>query len=100
MTGQFLATTIKNAVDTLEDASKKIAITIDDAIHADQNMRIMQYQEIILRQHNAIIQMEETFSQLFDAYNIPKSQNEQLTKQIASYRATMQILICGSEFLK
>ena len=97
---KLLSEKIKNTADALQSASKKIAIIIDDAIHSDQNMRIMQYQQIILNQYNSQVEIQQGLSELVTKYNSVKLENEKLNKQIIEYRNNMQKLICSSEYLK
>ena len=96
----ILVSKIQDAVEALGDASKKVAITIDDAIHSDQNMRIMQYQEIVLKQYNSQNKIKETLSELVSSYNSLKVENERLTMQIRALEANLQTLVCSSEYLK
>lgn len=97
---ELLSEKVQIAVDALQSTSKKIAITIDDAVHSDQNMRIMQYQQIVLDQYNSQITIQQELSELVEKYNAIRIENERLTKQVVEYRNNMQQLICGSEYLK
>lgn len=97
---ELLSEKIKITVDVLQATSKKIAITIDDAVHSDQNIRIMQYQQIVLDQYNNQIRIQQELSELVAKYDSVKLENEKLSKQIAEYSSNMQKLICGSEYLK
>ena len=97
---QILRSKIQDAVEVLGDVSKKVAITIDDAVHSDQNMRIMQYQEIVLKQYNSQKKIRETLTELINSYNKLKIENDQLTMQIHALEANLQTLVCGSEYLK
>lgn len=97
---QILCSKIQDAVESLGDMSKKVAIIIDDALHSDQNMRIMQYQEIVLKQYDSQKQIRATLAELISSYNKLKIENEQLTMQMHALEANLQTLVCSSEYLK
>ena len=98
--GKVLSDKIKSATAKLEETSKKIAITLDDALHADQNLRLMQYQEIVLKLYNSQSEIKQTLTELTDKYNELQIENEKLSKKIVEYRINMQTLACSSEYLK
>lgn len=98
--GKVLSDKIKNATMKLEETSRKIAIILDDALHSDQNLRLMQYQEIILKLYSSQSEIKQTLTELTDKYNELKIENEKLSNKIVEYRINMQTLACGSEYLK
>lgn len=97
---KLLSEKMKRAAEALQSTSRKIAVTIDDAVHSDQNMRLMQYQQIVLDQYNSQLQIRKELADLEEQYNAIKLENEKLAKQILSLRDSMQMLVCGSEYLK
>ena len=86
-------------METLSEVSKKIAINIDDAINADQNLRIMQYQEIVLKQYNSHNEICKMLAELNEAYNKLVAENEELAKKIAAYEANMKMCGCTNNFV-
>lgn len=89
---------LQESVDALKNTSKKIAINIDDALHADQNLRIMQYQEIVLKQYNSQNEIRKMLAELIEAYNKLVAENEQLARQVASYEANMRMCGCTNNY--
>ena len=96
----ILASKIKKSIEALSDASKKIAINIDDALNADQNLRIMQYQEIVLKQYNSQNEIRKMLSDLVESYNKLVAENEQLASQVAAYEANMRMCGCTSNLMQ
>lgn len=96
---EILTQKLKKSVEALANASKKIAINIDDALHSDQNLRIMQYQEIVLKQYNNQNEIREMLADLIEAYNKLVAENEQLAKQVAAYEANMRMCGCTNNYL-
>lgn len=96
---EILSEKLKASVDFLSASSKKIAISIDDALNADQNLRIMQYQEIVLKQYESQNEIRKMFSELLDAYNKLVAENESLEQRIAAYEAHMKICGCAYNYL-
>lgn len=90
---------IKQSVEALDDASKKIRINIDDALHGDQNLRIMQYQEIVLKQYNSQNEIRQSLADLVEAYNKLVAENEELARRVASYEANMRMSGCANNYL-
>lgn len=97
---EILSTQIRNVVEKLEATTKKIAISIDDAVHSDQNLRLMQYSEITLNLCNAQIEIKKELEALTEKYNALMIKNQELSKEIEEYRINMQILACSGEYLK
>ena len=97
--GNILSQKIKETAEKLETTTKKIAITIDDAVHSDQNLRLMQYHEIILELYKNQSEIKETLSNLVAEYNALKIENEKLNIKIANYQSYLQALACGSEYV-
>ncbi len=85
--------------ENLADVSKKISIKIDDAIHSDNNKRLMQYQEIVLKQYKSQKEIADMFEELKDAYNKLVVENEELVKKIAAYEANMKIVGCANNYI-
>ena len=96
---EILTKKLKKSVEALENASKKIAINIDDALHSDQNLRIMQYQEIVLKQYNSQNEIRKMLADLVEAYNKLVAENEQLAKKVAAYEANMRMCGCTNNYL-
>lgn len=98
---QFLISQkLRNAKDKLSSEAEKIKISIDDALNVDQNLRIMQYQEIVLKQYNSQNEIRKAFADLVTAYNILLAENEELAKQVAAYEATMKMSGCANNYLE
>lgn len=97
---RILSQKLKKSLDLLSEASKKIAINIDDALNTDQNLRIMQYQEIVLKQYNSQNEIRKALSDLVEAYNKLVAENEQLASQVAAYEANMRMCGCTSNLMQ
>ncbi len=97
--GDVLSDKIKQAAKQLEAASKKIAISIDDVVHSDQNLRIMQYNEILLGLFNNQAEIVETLSQIADC-QVLIEENDDISKRINEHKISLQLLICSAEYLK
>lgn len=91
---------LKKAKDMLSAEAEKIKINIDDALNVDQNLRIMQYQEIVLKQYNSQNEIRKAFADLVEAYNALLAENEKLANQLAAYEATMRICGCTNNYLE
>lgn len=96
---EIISEKLEKSLDTIADISKKVAINIDDIVNSDQNTRIMQFQEIVLKQHNIQCEMQDILTELTNSYNKLIAENEKLKQQIASYEANMRILICANNYL-
>lgn len=97
---EILSQKISKAVESLSEFAKKISIRIDDALNTDQNLRIMQYQEIVLKQYNAQNEIRNALADLIDAYNKLVAENEELACKVAAYEATMKMCGCANNFLQ
>ncbi len=95
----ILSQKLKETIQSLYDSSKKIKIKIDDALNKDQNLRIMQYQEIVLNQYNSQNEIRKMLSELIEAYNKLVIENEELSKKIAAYEATMKMCGCANNYI-
>lgn len=95
----ILTEKIKKAIDSMAETSRKIAINIDDAVNSDQNLRIMQYQEIVLKQYNNQNEIRKTLSELIEAYNKLKVENDELARKVAAYEANMKMAACLENYL-
>lgn len=91
---------LKKAMENLSAETQKIKIKIDDALNADQNLRIMQYQEIVLKQYNSQNEIRKAFAELVEAYNTLLAENERLANQVAAYEATMRMCGCANNYLE
>ena len=78
---------LKKAMEKAKEESKKISILIDDTIHSDENLRIGQYQEIVLKQYKKQAEMELYVNQIIAKYNDLKKKNERLTRELDQYLA-------------
>lgn len=97
---ELLSEKVMCAVKIMEDTSRKISITIDDALHSDSNMRLMQYQEIVLKQYNSQREIEKRLLDLQTQYNKIKIENDDLTRKMMAYEKNMQITVGVGELLK
>ena len=97
---ELLTDKLNEAIIIVEDVSKKAAITVDDIVHSNQNERLMQFQEIILKYQREITEERNTFTVLTELYNKKVQQNEQLSKQMAALQANKQLMACASEYLR
>ena len=75
-------------------------INIDDAINSDQNLRLMQYQEIVLKQYNNQHEIETALLKIVESYNKLKIENEELLKRIAEYEDNGKLCMVANEYLK
>ena len=91
---------LDRAIDSLEDIGKKVAISLDDIIHNDNNLRLMQYQKIILNQQNDLAEAKRTLDLIKAEYNRVLTENQKLSRQIAAYQADGQMLVCTAQYLK
>ena len=98
--GTVLAAMAMRASDKLEEASKKIAITIDDALHSDQNLRLMQYHEIILNLYNSQNEIRNELAALTKKYNELQIENQRLLSEMNDSRIVMQATACLNEWVK
>lgn len=101
--GDILSNRFKNAAEKLEATSKRIAISIDDIVHSDQNLRVMQYNEILLGLFNNQAAISKIQSEIFETLSqiCPLiAENEELSKKINEHRINLQLLVCGAEYLK
>ena len=96
----ILSEKLKKAKESLSKETEKIKIIIDDALNSDQNLRIMQYQEIVLKQYNSQNEIRKAFADLVEVYNLLVAENEKLARQIAAYEATMKICGCANNYLE
>lgn len=96
----ILSEKLKKAKESLSAEAEKIKISIDDALNVDQNLRIMQYQEIVLKQYNSQNEIRKAFADLVEAYNLLVAENEKLANQIAAYEAAMKIGGCANNYLE
>ena len=96
----ILLNKLNSFMSAVEEVGKKAAISIDDAIHSDQNLRIMQYQEILLKQQSSIVEIRQLYNELAEQYNIQVQKNDVLARKLAAYEANRQFVACASEYLK
>lgn len=90
---------LKKSIETLANTSKKVATHIDDALNTDQNLRIMQYQEIILNQYNSHNEIRKMLAELVEAYNKLVAENEELSQKVAAYEANMKMCGCTNNYM-
>lgn len=95
----ILSEQLKRTSEYLAQTSKKVLINIDDALNSDVNLRIMQYQEIVVQQYNSQNEIRKMFNELSEAYNKLVAENEKLSEQIAAYEATMKICGCAHSYI-
>lgn len=91
---------LKTAMDSLSVEAQRIKISIDDALNVDQNLRIMQYQEIVLKQYNTQNEIRKAFADLVEAYNTLVAENEELARRAAAYEANMRMCGCTNNYLE
>lgn len=91
---------IEKNLELIKNQSKKIMINIDDAINSDQNLRLMQYQEIVLKQYNNQHEIETALLKIVESYNKLKIENEELLKRIAEYEDNGKLCMVANEYLK
>lgn len=65
-----------------KDASKKVAIMLDDAANTNVNKRIQQYNQIVLDQYNNQAELANEFNEIATEYNKLLAENERLNKEI------------------
>lgn len=95
----ILSEQLKRTSEYLAQTSKKVLINIDDALNSDVNLRIMQYQEIVVQQYNSQNEIRKMFNELSEAYNKLVAENEKLSEQIVAYEATMKICGCAHSYI-
>lgn len=98
--GEVFSEQIKNSLEKLTTFSKKCAINIDDAIHSDQNLRLMQYQQIIVDLYSNQMEIIKTLSGLTEVPQSLNIENKKLAKRISQLGDEMQILGHCAEYLK
>lgn len=91
---------IKATLETLRSTAKKAAINVDDMLNTDVNLRIMQYQEIVLQQYNSQNEIRKALADLIEAYETLTVENQKLANQVASYEANMKICACVCNWLE
>ena len=96
----YIATKIKSSTEIAKEATKKIGIMIDDAIHSDQNKRIMQFQDIVYAQYEKHVEMEENLRELADAYKSLSVEKNKLIEKIRTMEVQMQMSLCLGEHAK
>ena len=62
--------------------AKDISIQIDDCLNMDTNKRILQYNEVILKQYRLQKDLEEKVEFLFDEYNELLKEKKELERQV------------------
>ncbi len=83
---EIITQNIENKYSDFKEKAKKLAkdisIQIDDCINADTNMRILQYNEVILNQYRLQKELEEKVEFLFDEYNKLLKQKKEIERQV------------------
>lgn len=62
--------------------AKDVSIQIDDCLNANTNKRILQYNEVILKQYKLQKDLEEKVDFLFDEYNKLLNKKQELERQV------------------
>lgn len=73
------------ALTAIQKESEKIKINIDDALNMDQNKRIMQYQEIVLKQYKTQMELRKALKTLMESYNTLVKEKQELEQKIEAY---------------
>lgn len=91
---------LPNALAIAKEKSDKLKISIDDALNVDQNLRIMQYQQIVLNQYNKQYELEMTLDQIITSYNNLQVEMQNLLTHCIESDNTNLICISANEYLK
>lgn len=91
---------LPNALAIAKEKSDKLKISIDDALNVDQNLRIMQYQRIVLNQYNKQYELEMTLDQIITSYNNLQVEMQNLLTHCIESDNTNLICISANEYLK
>ena len=79
--------------------AKDISIQIDDCLNANTNKRILQYNEVILKQYKLQKDLEEKVEFLFDEYNNLLKQKQELERQMNILTRLLNAMGCPESII-
>ncbi|MGN0603302.1 MAG: hypothetical protein ACI4I2_04925 [Oscillospiraceae bacterium] len=79
--------------------AKDISIQIDDCLNANTNKRILQYNEVILKQYKLQKDLEEKVEFLFDEYNNLLKQKQEVERQMNILTRLLNAMGCPESII-
>lgn len=85
--------------DKTKELAKDISIKINDCVNINTNKRIMQYNEVILKQYALQKDLEDKVDFMFDKYNELLSEKQELEEQISRLISLLNALGCAESVI-
>ncbi len=85
--------------DKTKELAKDISIKINDCVNTNTNKRIMQYNEVILKQYALQKDLEDKVDFMFDKYNELLNEKQELEEQISRLISLLNALGCAESVI-